>query len=141
MEPLNISLWKHFINYNIYIVFATGRISTLCQVRFLCLFDFTSKVKQTYEADLTKCEEILADMNTVECQWFYGNQRCKVMCKKKYQTLTWILCKDSREDSSQSHLGSNFIFLFFLKCKLEPFRPNFMNLVPGVFEIRYILFM
>ena len=49
--------------------------------------------------------------------------------------LTWILCKDSREGSSQSHVGSNFIVLFFLNCKLEYFRPNFMSLVPGVFEI------
>ena len=36
-------------------------------------------------------------------------------------TLTWILCKDSREDSSQSHVGSNFIVLYFLKCKLDHF--------------------
>ena len=50
--------------------------------------------------------------------------------------LTWILCKDSSEGSSQSHVGSNFIVLFFLKCNLEHFKPNFMNLVPGVFEIR-----
>ena len=35
--------------------------------------------------------------------------------------LTWIFCKDSREDSSQSHVGSIFIVLYFLKCKLDHF--------------------
>ena len=50
--------------------------------------------------------------------------------------LTWIVCKDSREGSSQSHVGSNFIILFFLKCKLEHIKPNFMTLAPGVFEIQ-----
>ena len=75
-------------------------------------------------------------------------KRLNMLCKLQYHVLihkinflTWILCKDSREGSSQSHVGSNFIVLFFLKCKLEHFRPNFMNLVPGVFEILYILFM
>ena len=48
--------------------------------------------------------------------------------------LTVILCKNSRK-------GSNQIVLIFLKGKLEHFRPNFMNLVPGAFEIQYILFM
>ena len=57
------------------------------------------------------------------------------------EKLTWILCKDSRKGSRQSHVGSNFIVLFFLKSKSEHLRLNFMNLVPGVFEIRYILFM
>ena len=55
--------------------------------------------------------------------------------------LTLIFCKDSREGSSQCHVGSNFILLFFWKCKLEHFKPNFINLVPGVFEIRYIQLM
>ena len=32
-----------------------------------------------------------------------------------YVILTCVLCKDSREGSSQSHVGSNFIVLFFLK--------------------------
>ena len=78
------------------------------------------------------------------CMFKHGGLYTKMLrsgTKKKYQNLTWILCKDSREDSSQSHVGSNFIVSFFLKCKLEPFRPNFMNLVPGVFEIRYTLLM
>ena len=35
--------------------------------------------------------------------------------------LTRIRCKHSREASSQSHVGSNFIVLYFLKYKLDHF--------------------
>ena len=55
--------------------------------------------------------------------------------------LTRISCKDSRKGSSEKNIRSNFIVLSILKCKMEHFKPNFMNLVPGVFEIRYTLFM
>ena len=55
--------------------------------------------------------------------------------------LTWIIWKYSREGSIQSHVGANFIVLIFLGWKLEYIRPYFVNLVPGVFEIRYTLFM
>ena len=30
-------------------------------------------------------------------------------------------------------IRSNFIVSFILRCKMEHFKPNFMNLVPGVF--------
>ena len=60
---------------------------------------------------------------------------------KLHSFLTWIFCKDSREGSSQPPVGSNSIVLFFFKCKLDLFRLNFMNLVPGLFGIRLILFM
>ena len=33
----------------------------------------------------------------------------------RIEMLTWILCKDSREGSNQSHVGSNFIVLYFAK--------------------------
>ena len=55
--------------------------------------------------------------------------------------LTRISCKDSRKGSSEKNIRSNFIVLSSLKCKIEHFKPYFMNLVPGVFEIRYTLFM
>ena len=47
--------------------------------------------------------------------YFYATVGVK-KCKVALGNLTWILCKDSRKDSSQSNVGSNFIVLFFLKC-------------------------
>ena len=56
---------------------------------------------------------------------------------RKYEwTLTRISCKDLRKSSN-----SNFIVLFSFNSKMEHFMLNFMNLVPGVFELRYSLFM
>ena len=52
-----------------------------------------------------------------------------------YFYLTCISCKYSREGSSEKNIHSNFIVLSILKCKMGHFKPNFMNLVPGVFEI------
>ena len=55
--------------------------------------------------------------------------------------LTWISCKDPRKVSSEKNIRSNLIVLIFLECKMKHLKPNFIYLVPGVFEIRYTLFM
>ena len=55
--------------------------------------------------------------------------------------LTWTSSKDSRKGSSEKNIRSNFVALFILKYKMEHFKPNYINLVPWVFEIRYTQFM
>ena len=44
---------------------------------------------------------------------------------------------DSRKGSSEKNIRSNFIVLSIFKYKTEDFKPTFMNLVPGVFEIHH----
>ena len=62
-------------------------------------------------------------------------------CWRGFQYLTFICCKDSRKVSSKKNIRSNFILLIILECKMKRLKSNFVNLVPGVFEIWYTLFM
>ena len=91
-----------------------------------------------FQRKITRSNVIIFIIKTVwrVCKMF---PLCRTRTFFNKRTRSWILCKDSREVSSQFHVDWNFIVLCFLTCKLEHFKPNFMNLVPGIWDIVYLI--
>ena len=80
---------------------------------------------------------------------YYNRQiddTCAVLVILRWQNLvfmSWMTLQrnfrnDKEKGPNDKNIRSNFIcFIHFLKCKMEHFKPNFMNLVPRFFEIAW----